>query len=390
MTDTPNCRHHGAMALRAEAAPDTAPTWYCPDPVCHNTELRPAPGVTARGTVAIMHTRADGTLLEGSRKGDGVWEIVREHGFRSFRSLGCLGVQQSRDKAAKRWHIDGAANALRRAGWTVVVDIDEDTRRSFADAEADRVERAEDRANRFTEYAGNAASRSQAHHGEAHRIASSIPFGQPILVGHHSERRARRDVERIDTNMRKGIAEGEKSEYYARRAAASGSYEAFRKNPPRTLRRIKTLEAEMRRVEKWLRGESAGGFTRALTPATVAELNRRKEELTDEIGCWQHVIAKAEEKGFVVWGPQHFTKGDFARIGGRWYEVLRVNKTTLTVPGGPDIQPVISLETHAYPGMRGTRPYDEVRARMSAEEMAGALAAARAKREGQEGASASA
>ncbi|MFD0032486.1 DUF3560 domain-containing protein [Streptomyces sp. NPDC127172] len=381
-TDAPDCRQHGPMTAHTG---NPAPTWSCPDPTCFNTVLRPADGVTPKGTIEITHTRADGTLLEGSRKGDGVWEIVRQHGFRSSRNVG-LYVQQSRDKAAKRWHIGPAAATLRAAGWAVVVDIDEDTRRTFAEAEADREERAEDRAERFTEYAGNAAGRSDAAYAGVKRIGDGIPMGQPILVGHHSEGRARRDVARMDAGMRKSIAEQEKAKHYAGRAAAAGSYEAFRKNPPRTLRRIKNLEADLRRVEKWQRGESAGGYTRSLTPATVAELGRRHEELTDELGFWRHVIAKAEEDGFKVWGPADFTKGDFARIRGRWYEVLRVNKATLTVPGGPDIQPVISLETHAYPGMRGTSPYDEVTARKSADEMRALIAAAEAK----EGAPASA
>lgn len=39
---------------------------------------------------------------------------------------------------------------------------------------------------------------------QAHRISDSIPFGQPILVGHHSEGRHRRDLKRIDSNHRKG------------------------------------------------------------------------------------------------------------------------------------------------------------------------------------------
>jgi hypothetical protein len=32
-----------------------------------------------------------------------------------------------------------------------------------------------------------------------------IPFGQPILVGHHSEGRARRDQGRIESGMRAGV-----------------------------------------------------------------------------------------------------------------------------------------------------------------------------------------
>jgi hypothetical protein len=373
------------MELRTNAQVFTGPVYVCTDPVCWNAVARPSAALTAdvpaqnpRGTITITHTRADGTLLEGSRKGDGVWELVRPHRFTWGRSLpGVLFVRQSRDKRADHFSIRRAAEALRKAGWTVEITVDEDTRRSFAEAEADREERAEDRADRFTERAGNAAARSDAAYAGVKRIADGIPMGQPILVGHHSEAGARRDVARMDAGMRRSIAEGEKAEYYASRAKASGSYEAFRKNPPRTLRRIETLEADLRRVEKWQRGESAGGFTRALTPDTVAELGRRHEELTDEIGFWRHVIAEAEKDGFKVWGPADFKKGDFARMRGSWYEVLRVNKKTLTVPGGPDIQKVISLETHAYPGMRGTRPYDEVTGRMSAERMAEVLEEAR-------------
>ena len=34
---------------------------------------------------------------------------------------------------------------------------------------------------------------------------SGIPFGQPILVGHHSERRHRRVIERADHAMRRSV-----------------------------------------------------------------------------------------------------------------------------------------------------------------------------------------
>ena len=42
--------------------------------------------------------------------------------------------------------------------------------------------------------------------------------GQPILVGHHSEKRHRRDLERIDRNMQKGFAEREKANRHESRA----------------------------------------------------------------------------------------------------------------------------------------------------------------------------
>ena len=36
-------------------------------------------------------------------------------------------------------------------------------------------------------------------------IGDVIPFGQPILVGHHSEKRHRRDIEKIHNNMDKSV-----------------------------------------------------------------------------------------------------------------------------------------------------------------------------------------
>src|SRR5690606_225754 len=58
-------------------------------------------------------------------------------------------------------------------------------------------------------------ARSLAH---AQNIASAIPPGQPILVGHHSERRHRRDLNRINGLTRKGFDALEESKRLERRA----------------------------------------------------------------------------------------------------------------------------------------------------------------------------
>lgn len=382
-TEAPTCRQHGPMIERPAQTPEqefTGTWWTCADPTCRNAHLAPSPellaqlaeqGTKPRGTITITHTRADGTLLEGSRKGDGVWEIVRQHGFRSSRSVG-LYISHSRDKAAKLWNIGRAAKALRAAGWTVAIDIDEDTRRSFAEAEADRVERAGERADRFSGYADNAAARSEGRYKSAMDGIRGIEPGQPILVGHHSERGHRRALERHDNNMRASIREQEKAAHFASRAQAAGAYEAFRNNPGRTLRRIKTLEADLRRVERRL-AEAGEAVT-----AWTAVQQRRREELAEEIGYWQHVIAKAEEDGFKVWGKADFKKGDFCRYEGRWYEVLRVNAKSLTIPhihNGIGRQVVRKGDGGRTADWTWTAPYDGVTARRSAEEMAAAESA---------------
>jgi len=79
-----------------------------------------------------------------------------------------------------------------------------------------RRERLEARAAGKSALADGAAGRS-------HGILGVIPMGQPILVGHHSERRHRRALERSDREMRKAIDAQRASEELARRAAAVGS-----------------------------------------------------------------------------------------------------------------------------------------------------------------------
>lgn len=71
---------------------------------------------------------------------------------------------------------------------------------------------------RREDWAARAAARSNARFAAASAIADHIPMGQPILVGHHSERHARRDAERIGSNMSRGCEEAQLSEHHAARA----------------------------------------------------------------------------------------------------------------------------------------------------------------------------
>ena len=84
---------------------------------------------------------------------------------------------------------------------------------------SDFEERRENRKARFEDLAFKNEKESTARFKSAKSIGDHIPFGQPILVGHHSEGRHRRDLNRIDTNMRKSVEADKKSDYYADKAA---------------------------------------------------------------------------------------------------------------------------------------------------------------------------
>ena len=75
--------------------------------------------------IAITHTPAAGTLLDGTAKGDGTNHILNSDGrrWRWSRTLGAWYLPRSRDAAPQTWLITTTAENLRAAGHTVTVTI---------------------------------------------------------------------------------------------------------------------------------------------------------------------------------------------------------------------------------------------------------------------------
>ncbi|WP_228183997.1 DUF3560 domain-containing protein [Streptomyces anulatus] len=318
--------------------------------------------------IIIRHTRSEGTLIEGSSKGDGVYEAVRPHGFRYFPSIGQIGIPGSRDRAASKGKIKGAATALREAGFKVETITTEDDRRPVAEVEAERNMRSEARAAHYAEQADQAQANSTHLDEQARQRRAAVPPGQPTMPGHHSYKADIRSRYRTHRMEGKAIEEGRRAAYFAGKAQAAESHQQHRNDPAVTLRRIAGLETQLRRIHKWLNGQSASGYKRSLSPESVAEMRREEEETAEQLTYWRTVVAQAEADGFTVYGPSHFGNGDYAQIDGRWYEVLRVNAKSLTVPGGPDVRPVISNANRAY-SWNDRRPYDQITGQMSAARM---------------------
>lgn len=110
----------------------------------------------------------------------------------------------------------------------------------------DYQERKEARIDRMEERAARAQAESTAASKAAHDIMRLIPPGQPILVGHHSERHHRRDLEKIDRNMHKAIEADEKAAYYANRAESAANNRAISSDDPDALEK---LEAKLSKLQ---------------------------------------------------------------------------------------------------------------------------------------------
>lgn len=120
----------------------------------------------------------------------------------------------------------------------------------IGDEDKSLVERSEERAERFEDYSDKRKADADNARAAVESICEHIPLGQPILVGHHSERRARKDAERIENGMRKAVKMWETSQYWQQRAKSAISHAKYKERPDVRARRIKTLEAEKRKQER--------------------------------------------------------------------------------------------------------------------------------------------
>jgi len=120
----------------------------------------------------------------------------------------------------------------------------------IGDEDTSLVERAEERADRFNDYSQKRLTEATHAHDAVNSITENIPPGQPIIVGHHSESRARRDAERIESAIKKAVTLWETSEYWTMRAKGALRHAKYKERPDVRARRINKIEADKRKRER--------------------------------------------------------------------------------------------------------------------------------------------
>lgn len=111
-------------------------------------------------------------------------------------------------------------------------------------------ERAALKAERLEGLAHKRHADANAFARRASEIAERFHMGQPILIGHHSERKARKDQERMQAASAKSAKLAETANYWLYRATGVEHF-ANMKNSDRTrANRIKTLLAELRDLQR--------------------------------------------------------------------------------------------------------------------------------------------
>lgn len=119
-----------------------------------------------------------------------------------------------------------------------------------------RKEKQQLRIECYEALASKAEDASAAAFRKSQDVVSGIPFGQPILVGHHSERAHRRALDNSMNAMRKSVEASEKAEYYHRKAEAAANNDAIYTEDDDAEERLKAKIAKLERLQELMKSSN--------------------------------------------------------------------------------------------------------------------------------------
>jgi len=119
-------------------------------------------------------------------------------------------------------------------------------RNDFEERKEKRIDTYKERARKSSDIAGQETNR-------AREMGSVIPFGQPILVGHHSEGSHRALLKRIDSAHQKASEAYDKAGYYEGKAAAAENNHSISGDDPEALERYQEKLAGLEKTQEYLK-----------------------------------------------------------------------------------------------------------------------------------------
>lgn len=111
-------------------------------------------------------------------------------------------------------------------------------------------ERAALKAERLEGLAHKRNREANAYASRADELSQAFYMGQPILVGHHSERKARKTQEKMQAASDKSAKLASTANYWLYRATGVEWFANMKNNPRVRANRIKTLLAELRDLQR--------------------------------------------------------------------------------------------------------------------------------------------
>jgi len=135
------------------------------------------------------------------------------------------------------------------------------------------------RIERYKKRTENAKQASKEAYEESNRLASVIPMGQPILIGHYSEKSDRAYRARIAKKMDKFVEEKSKADYWKQRAEAAEKNNTISSDDPEAIQKLKAKINQL---------EFNQGFMKKINSAHAKYIKKQDESVLSEFDeKWQ-------------------------------------------------------------------------------------------------------
>jgi len=218
---------------------------------------------------------------------------------------------------------------------------------------------------RFEERAAKASAESASTYDRARSMGQSIPFGQPILIGHHSEQRDRNFRNRINDTYGKAFALQDKAEHYTNKAKSVGTGGISSDDPEaiqklrEELAHVEASQERMKAANKAIRAHKtpedqaaalvALGFTEAQAAEAV------KPDFCGRVGFPSYALSNNNAnarriKGRIAELEKRGQREDVEKEGSgyTYREDTEENRVMFVFPGKPDEATRAVLKRHAF------------------------------------------
>jgi hypothetical protein len=228
---------------------------------------------------------------------------------------------------------------------------------------SDFEERKTKRLEAYQRLAKKNNSLSNSLQKQADKMSSVIPFGQPILIGHHSERRDRNFRSKISLTYGKTIEASNKSEYYNEKIEHMENSQTISSDDPDAVIKLKeklehlmALEEKMKAVNKIVKSKRAG-YTEELKLMDLKNIfHQETEENLKE-------LFKPDFLGRVGYPDYKLTNnnGNISRIKKRIEYLSKLNQESTTEEMINGIKIVDSVEDNRLQLYFPDKPSEKVR-----------------------------
>lgn len=187
------------------------------------------------------------------------------------------------------------------------------------------IKQAEKR-ERYAERAEKARGESSTLYQRSRTMFDAIPFGQPILVGHHSEKGDRAFRSRAGRLMDKSIEADSKASYYEDKAENYGTH-GVSSDDPDAVEKLKVKLAKLKTLQSMMREDNAAA---------------RKQKLPKLFASYQlsnnNAVIKNTEKRIAELTAKANLVAKDEVVGNGWTmkEDLEENRIMFLFPGKPE------------------------------------------------------